>query len=255
MKRIVIKVGTSTLCHKNGSPDLSRMERLCRVMADLKNEGYELVLVTSGAIGVGTSKMRLKHRPKTTSGKQAAAAVGQGELMAIYDRFLGDYGCLCGQILLTKNITEDKDQKRNVTATFRELLKRGIIPIVNENDSVATEEIVYGDNDTLSAVVACLIKADLLIILSDIDGLYDRDPNGDSKAVFIPLVEDIDALDISVNTSHYEHGTGGMITKLHAAAIASRHHINTFLGSGENPDIIYKIVENKAKGTLFIAGE
>ena len=148
---------------------------------------------------------------------------------------------------------ENKTQKDNVTATFKELLKRGVIPIVNENDSIATEEIVYGDNDTLSAVVACFIKADLLVILSDIDGLYDKDPNAEKDAALIPLVEDVDKLDISVDTSHYEHGTGGMVTKLHAARIAAGNHINTFLGSGKNPEIIYSIVENKAKGTLFLA--
>ena len=222
-------------------------------MADLINEDYRIILVTSGAIGVGTHKMRLKHRPGTIEGRQAAAAVGQGELMAIYDRFLADYGCLSGQILLTKDITEDRIQKKNVISTFKELLRRNIIPIVNENDSVATEEIVYGDNDTLSAVVACFIKADLLIILSDIDGLYDRDPASNEGAVLIPLVEDIDKLNVSVDTSHYEHGTGGMVTKLHAAKIAAGHHINTFLGSGKNPEIIYRIVENRAKGTLFLA--
>ena len=254
MKRIVIKVGTSTLCHKNGAPNLQRIDKLCRAIADLKNMRHEIVLVTSGAIGVGTNKMGKKHRPKSISGRQAAAAIGQCELMSIYDRFLDDYGCLSAQILLTKENTEDNKQLKNVTATFAELLKQGVIPIVNENDTVATEEIVYGDNDTLSAIVASFIKADLLIILSDIDGLYDKDPSLENDAKLIPVVDDIETLDISVNGSHSEHGTGGMVTKLHAAKIAGENKIETFLGSGSNPEILYKIINNEAKGTIFIAG-
>ncbi len=254
MERIVIKVGTSTVCHKNGAPDLRRIDALCRVIADLKNENYEIVLVTSGAIGVGTNKMGLRKRPKSMAGRQAAAAIGQCELMSIYDRFLLSYGCLSGQILLTKDITEDAKGRKNVIATFEALLKRHAIPIVNENDSVATEEIVYGDNDTLSAVVACFVKADLLIILSDIDGLYDKDPSADPDAQLIPLVRDISKLNITATESRSEHGTGGMITKLHAAEIAGANGINTFLASGKNPAILYSIMDNSAKGTLFLAG-
>ena len=254
MERIVIKVGTSTVCHKNGAPDLRRIDALCRVIADLKNENYEIVLVTSGAIGVGTNKMGLRKRPKSMAGRQAAAAIGQCELMSIYDRFLLSYGCLSGQILLTKGITEDTKGRKNVIATFEALLKRHAIPIVNENDSVATEEIVYGDNDTLSAVVAGFVKADLLIILSDIDGLYDKDPSVDPDAQLIPLVRDVSKLNITATESRSEHGTGGMITKLHAAEIAGANGINTFLASGKNPAILYSIMENSAKGTLFLAG-
>ncbi|MBO7364976.1 MAG: glutamate 5-kinase [Lachnospiraceae bacterium] len=254
MKRIVVKVGTSTVCHANGAINLKRLDQFCRVIADLKNESYQVAVVTSGAIGVGTNRLGLAHRPKTISYRQAAAAIGQGELMSVYDRFLSDYGCLSAQILLTKNITEDPAGKENVTATFEALFEQQVVPIVNENDSVATEEIVYGDNDTLSAVVASLIRADLLVILSDIDGLYDKDPTRYDSATLIPRVDDIDALDVSAELSHSEYGTGGMITKLHAAKIAVDHGIDTFLCSGRNPAILYDIVENEAKGTRFSSG-
>ena len=166
-KRIVVKVGTSTVCHPNGAPNLKRLDMLCRTISDLKNQGMEIVLVTSGAIGIGVNKMGLQSRPENLADRQAAASIGQCELMRIYDRFFLDYGSLTGQILLTKGITEDKVQKKNVIATFEALLNMHVIPIVNENDSVATEEIVYGDNDTLSAVVAQFTDADILILLTD----------------------------------------------------------------------------------------
>ena len=253
MERIVVKVGTTTVCHDNGAPNLRRIEQLCRVLADLNNEGYEMILVTSGAIGVGCHKMGYQQRPTEMADRQAAAAIGQCELMSIYDRIFMDYGCLSGQILLTKDITDDEVGKKNVIATFESLIQKGAIPIVNENDSVATEEIAYGDNDTLSALVATFVKADLLVLLSDIDGLYDKDPNNDTSATLIPLVEDLQHLQVDASSSHSKHGTGGMITKLHAAQIAGEAGINTFLGSGKNPEILYQIAEHEARGTLFLA--
>lgn len=254
-RRIVVKVGTSTVCHPNGAPNLRRLELLCRTLSDLKNTGHEIILVTSGAIGVGTHKMGLEHRPKSIAGRQAAASVGQCELMSIYDRLFLDYGSLTGQILLTKNITEDKTGKENVIATLHSLLDMKVIPIVNENDSVATEEIVYGDNDTLSAVVAQFADADLLIILSDIEGLFDSDPSVYPDAQLISVVRDYGKAREAASGSHSEHGTGGMVTKIHAASIAREAGIPTVLASGADPHILYDICEGASVGTLFAVGE
>ncbi len=250
-KRIVVKVGTSTVCHNNGAVNLRRIENLCRILTDIKNTQCEIVLVTSGAIGVGTNKMQKKQRPKSISGRQAAAAIGQCELMSIYDKFFLDYGTLCGQILLTKDITENPQGEKNVIATFNALLKMHAIPIVNENDSVATEEIVYGDNDTLSAVVAKYVKADLLILLTDTDGLYDRDPSKDKDAKIIHVVKNIDKVKAFSKDSGSKQGTGGMITKIKAAEIAKENGIPTIIASGKDPHILYDIMERKKVGTLF----
>lgn len=250
-KRIVVKIGTSTVCHKNGAPNLRRIESLCRALADIRNMNIDVVLVTSGAIGVGVNKMQKKERPKSISGRQAAAAIGQCELMSIYDKFFLDYGCLCGQILLTKNITDDIQGKKNVIATFSALLKMHAIPIVNENDSVATEEIVYGDNDTLSAVVAEYVDADLLILLTDTDGLYDSDPTKNPKAKIIRTVKSINKVKSIASESHSNQGTGGMITKIKAAEIAKEAGIPTIIASGKDPQILYDIIEGKKIGTLF----
>ncbi len=254
--RIVVKVGTSTVCHPNGAPNMRRLEKLCRTISDLNNTGHEIILVTSGAIGVGTRKMGLSHRPATISGRQAAASIGQCELMSIYDRLFMDYGSLSGQILLTKDITEDENGKQNVIATLRALLEMKAVPIVNENDSVATEEIVYGDNDTLSAVVAIFAEADVLVILSDIEGLYDSDPASNPDAKLISIVRDYDKAHQAASGSHSEHGTGGMITKIHAASIAREAGIPTVLASGTDPAILYDICDGVPAGTLFtVEGE
>ncbi len=251
-KRIVVKVGTSTVCHKNGAPDLRRLEKLCRTLTDLKNMGMEIILVTSGAIGVGTNKMHLEKKPESMAKRQAAASIGQCELMRIYDRFFMDYGCLSGQILLTKGITEDAKGKQNVIATFGALLEMEAIPIVNENDSVATEEIVYGDNDTLSAVVAQFTKADVLILLSDIDGLYDKDPGIDPSAKLISIVKNTKDVLHMASDSNTTLGTGGMITKIHAAEIAGNSGIPTVLANGKDPSILYDIIlSEEIPGTLF----
>ncbi|MCR4952291.1 MAG: glutamate 5-kinase [Solobacterium sp.] len=254
-KRIVVKVGTSTVCHPNGAPNLRRIEKLCRTLSDLKNTGHEIILVTSGAIGAGTHKMKLESRPKSIAGRQAAAAVGQCELMSIYDRFFLDYGSLTGQILLTKGITENETGRKNVIATLNALLEMQVIPIINENDSVATEEIVYGDNDTLSAVVAAAAKADLLVLLSDIEGLFDTDPTLYPDAQLISIVHDYDKAREAASGSHSEHGTGGMITKIHAATIAREAGIETVLTSGADPNVLYDICEGVSVGTLFTVKE
>ena len=250
-KRIVVKIGTSTVCHENGAPNLRRIEEICRTLTDIKNSGCEIVLVTSGAIGVGTNKMQKKERPKSISGRQAAAAIGQCELMSIYDKYFLDYGTICGQILLTKDITENPQGEKNVISTFKALFKLHAIPIVNENDSVATEEIVYGDNDTLSAVVAKYVEADLLILLTDTEGLYDKDPNKNKNAKIIHVVKDIDKVKTYSNGSNSKHGTGGMVTKISAAEIAKEANIPTIIASGKNPKILYDILENKKVGTFF----
>lgn len=250
-QRVVVKVGTTTVCHPDGAPNLRNLESLCRTLADLSHTGWKPVLVTSGAIGVGTQKLGLKQRPDTVSGRQAAAAIGQCELMSVYDRFFQEYGMKSGQLLLTKNVTEDPSAKANVTATFNELLEMNVVPIVNENDSVATEEIVYGDNDTLSAVVASLVQADLLIILSDIDGLYDRDPRLDPNAKLIPVMTDLEKAGHLAGGAHSLFGTGGMATKVHAARIARQAGIPTIVASGARMQILYDIADGKSVGTLF----
>lgn len=254
-KRIVVKVGTSTVCHPNGAPNLKRLDMLCRTLSDLKNQGMEIVLVTSGAIGIGTNKMGLKQRPEKLADRQAAASIGQCELMRIYDRFFMDYGSLTGQILLTKGITEDSVQKENVISTFRALLAMQAIPIVNENDSVATEEIVYGDNDTLSAVVAQFTEADILILLTDTEGLYDSDPALNPDATLIRTVDDPKDVEGIAGGVRSSQGTGGMITKVNAASIAREAGIPTIVAAGKNPAVLYEITEGIPHGTYFRAGK
>jgi len=252
-KRIVIKVGTSTVCHPNGAPNLRRIDKLCRVISDLENEGHEIILVTSGAIGTGLNKMGIPKRPKDLGLLQAAAAIGQCELMSIYDRFLRDYGSMTGQILLTKVITEDENGINNVITTLDSLMSLGAIPVINENDSIATEEIVYGDNDTLSAVVAGIIKADLLIMLTDTDGLYDKDPTSCDDATLIKEIHDLDlAASYAESHSHSGQGRGGMVTKIHAARIAREHNVPSIITSGSRPDILFDLIENNTyTGTYF----
>lgn len=253
MKRIVIKIGTSTLTHETGKLNLKLIERYSRVMADLHNSGYEVVFVTSGAIAVGVSKLRIE-RPTDTAGKQAVAAVGQSELMSIYDSFFNDYGCQIGQILLTKDVMTNSDRRQNVTNAFNSLLGLGCIPVVNENDSVEVEEIKFGDNDTLSAIVADCIGADMLILLTDIDALYDGDPRKSANAKRIPVVEKItEEIESLAGSAGSVRGTGGMATKVAAAKIATEKGITVAIGSGKNPDIIYDFIEGKNPGTIFKA--
>lgn len=256
-KRIVVKVGTSTLTYSNGKLNIHRLECLSRVLADFKNQDKEVVLVTSGAIGVGASKLGLSKKPDTIPGKQAAAAIGQCHLMHLYDKSFAEYGYIVAQILLTKDVIDNEHKKENTINTFNTLLELGVVPIVNENDTVAIEEIQYadnfGDNDTLSAIVAGLIKADLLIILSDIDGLYDADPRKFPDAKIIQLVTEInDDIKKLAGGPGSNLGTGGMVTKISAAEIASSSGVNMMIVNGQDPTIMYKIFEGEQVGTLFL---
>lgn len=254
IKRMVVKVGTSTLTYDTGKINLRRMSMLARVLSDLKNAGMEIVLVTSGAIGVGVGKLGLKERPKDTPGRQAAATVGQCELMFLYDKFFGEYGNITGQLLVTKDDFDNEERHRNLHNSFMKLFEYGAIPVVNENDSVAVEEIVYGDNDSLSAHVAEIVDADALIILTDIDGLFSANPREDENAVLIHIVDEIndDVLALA-GGSGTNRGTGGMITKLHAAQIATAAGIDTVVMNGSDPEDIYKLIDGRQIGTLFRA--
>lgn len=255
--RVVLKVGTSTLTHESGLVNIRRMESLVKVIADLKNAGKQIVLVSSGAIGVGVGKLGLDGRPSDIPSKQAAAAVGQCELMYIYDKLFGEYNHNVAQVLLTRDVVEEPQRKQNVVNTFSRLLDWGVIPVVNENDTVATEEIEYGgnfgDNDTLSAIVAELVGADTLVLLSDIDGLYTRDPREDPSARLIARVDRVDdtLLALAGGTGS-SRGTGGMTTKLHAARIACGAGIDMYIVNGNRPEILYDLFDGKEIGTQFV---
>lgn len=254
--RIVVKVGTSTLAYGNGRLNLRRIAGLARVLSDLKNAGKEILLVTSAAIGVGTGQLGLRERPRDIGGKQAAAAVGQCELMYTYDKQFSEYGHITAQVLLTRDVVEDERRKQNVVNTLSRLLEFGVLPIVNENDTVATEEVEFGDNDTLSAIVATLVDADVLIMLTDIDGLYDANPRQHPEARRIPVVEAIDDSLLSLaEGAGSSFGTGGMITKLHAAEIATAAGIPTVIISGERPENLYDVLEGQPVGTIFTVKE
>ena len=252
--RIVIKIGTSTLTHKNGCVNIRRIETLCKVISDMKNAGNDVVMVSSGAIGMGVGKLHLKSRPSDIAGKQAAAAVGQCELMYIYDKEFRNHNHTVAQILLTAPDLKTEDRNEKFKNTMDKLLEFGVIPIINENDTVATDEIVFGDNDTLSAMVAVSIKADLLVLMSDIDGLYTADPHKDPDAKLIKevreLSNDIMALGGGAGS---ELGTGGMVTKLRAAKIAAEDGCDMIIMNGSFPELLYNIVDNEPVGTRFYA--
>ena len=255
--RIVVKVGTSTLTYANGQINLGRIEKLTRVLADIVNSGKEVTLVSSGAVGVGIGKLKLKEKPTNIREKQALAAIGQCELMHIYSKFFGEYSHTVGQVLLTRDVIEDEHIKQNVCSTFELLLQKGIIPIVNENDTVSIDELEniakFGDNDNLSAIVSVLIDADLLIILSDIDGFYDSDPRKNPNSKLIKTVEEITPeLEACAGGAGSNLGTGGMATKLTAAKRAISANCNMILANGENPSLLIDIVEGKEVGTLFM---
>ncbi|NJD03342.1 MAG: glutamate 5-kinase [Ruminiclostridium sp.] len=259
-KRIVVKVGTSTLTYDTGKLNFSRIDKLARALSDLVSQGREVILVTSGAIGVGADKLKLKERPKTVRGKQAAAAVGQCELMHVYSKSFSEYGYIVGQILLTRDVVEDHHTRQNVINTFETLLEKGVVPIVNENDSVSIDEIeygekrVFGDNDTLSAIVAELLKADLLIILSDIDGFYDCDPRKNKSAKILATISEITPeIEKCAGGVGSIKGTGGMVTKLSAARMAMAGRTDMVLASGSDPDILLDIINGREVGTLFVA--
>lgn len=256
IKRITVKVGSSTLTHSSGKLNLKRLESLARVLSDVQNKGIQVVLVTSGAISLGVNRLGLKKKPADMPEKQAAAAIGQSELMCVYDKLFSEYGYVVGQVLLTRDVVENENRKNNVINTFNTLLKYNTIPIVNENDTVSVEEIVFGDNDTLSAVVADLTSSDLLIILTDTDGLYDKNPREFSDAKLIPVVREIDDnMRKNAGGAGTENGTGGMAAKLIAAELATSNKINMVIVNGKNPEIIYDILEGKQAGTVFLAKE
>ncbi len=253
-KRIVIKVGTSTLTYDTGLINLRRVEKLARTLSDLRHSGKEVILVSSGAVGVGMGKLGIKERPTCIKERQAMSAVGQGELMGIYSKFFSEYGCDAAQVLLTRDIVEIAERRKNAVNTMEMLLKWGVVPIVNENDTVSSDEIEFGDNDTLSAFVAELVCADLLILLSDIDGLYDKDPHKNNDARLIEEIDEItDELISSAGGSGTSRGTGGMMTKVTAAKIAMSAGIDMVIASGEKPEIVYDILDGKRVGTVFKA--
>ena len=249
-KRIVVKVGTSTLAHKTGLMNIQRVERLVKVLADLKNSGREIILVSSGAIGVGAGKMALSARPADTPSKQACAAIGQCELMYCYDKYFSEYNHAVAQVLLTRDIIDSPERKENVVNTFCKLLHFGVIPVVNENDTVAVEEIEFGDNDTLSAIVGTLADADLLIILSDIDGVFDGDPRVNPQAKLIHRIPAItDEVRALAGDRGSTLGTGGMITKLAAAQIGLNAGFPTVIMNGSAPERLYDLFDGQAIGT------
>ena len=257
-KRVVIKIGSSSLTHKEtGRLDLIKMEILVRELADLHNQGKDVIVVSSGAIAVGRAVLGIHERPSALAQKQACAAIGQAKLMMIYQKLFAEYNQVASQVLMTKNTMVDNLNRRNAQNTFEELLKLGSIPIVNENDTIATYEIEFGDNDTLSAVVAALIGADLLILLSDIDGLFTDDPHLNKKARFIDVVESIDAhlIEMGKGTTGSSVGTGGMATKLKAAKLATGAGADMIIANGEDFHIIHRIINGECCGTLFRANQ
>ncbi|MGN1142614.1 MAG: glutamate 5-kinase [Oliverpabstia sp.] len=255
-KRIVIKIGSSSLTHPDtGYLDLIKLEILVREISDLRNQGKDIILVSSGAIMVGSKTMGYKKKPEKLSEKQACAAIGQAKLMMIYQKLFAEYNQVASQILMTKNTMLDNLNRMNAKNTFNELLRMGAIPIVNENDTIATYEIEFGDNDTLSAVVAALVKADLLILLSDIDGLFTDDPHQNPDAQFIHVVDSLDdsLMAMGKGSTGSNVGTGGMATKLAAAEIASASGTDMIIANGKDFHIIHKIIQGKEYGTLFLS--
>ena len=252
--KIVIKIGTSTLCYTGGRLNIRRTEELCKIISDLKNSGNEIIIVSSGAIAMGTGKLSLEKRPSDMATKQAAAAVGQCELMYVYDRMFSEYHHNVAQILITASDVENEERHNNFSTTLNRLLKLGVIPVINENDSIATEEIGIGDNDTLAAIVATSAKADLLILLSDIDGLYTADPHKDKSAKLISEVRNIDEhIRALGGGSASTLGTGGMKTKLSAAEICVKAGCDMIIANGADPAVLYDISDGKAVGTRFYA--
>ena len=257
-KRIVIKIGSSSLTHpETGSVNFLKMEKLVRAICDLRNQGKDVCLVSSGAIAVGRDAIGLKERPKDISTKQACAAVGQGRLMMTYQKLFGEYNQTSGQVLMTKNTMINPVSRSNAMNTFEELFKLGVVPIVNENDTVATYEIEFGDNDSLSAIVAALVDADLLILLSDIDGLFTDDPRTNPDAEFIEEVDELNEefMSMGKGTTGSNVGTGGMATKMMAAKIATSAGADMVIANGNDFHNIHKIIEGKNVGTIFKANK
>ena len=252
--KVVVKVGTSTLAHATGRLNIRHVEELCKVLSDLKNAGHQIVLVSSGAIGMGVGKLMLPGRPEDMPTKQAAASVGQCELMYTYDRLFTQYNHTVGQMLITGEDVEHPERSTNLKNTLGRLLELGALPIVNENDTVSTTEISLGDNDTLAAILARSVDADLLVLLSDIEGLYTQDPRKNPQAKLLEVVEEItpeiEALGGGKGSSL---GTGGMATKLRAARIATQAGMDMVIANGAHPERLYDIVEGRSAGTRFLA--
>lgn len=253
-KKIVIKVGTSLLAYDNGNINLQRMEKLVRVLADLHNSGKKVILVSSGAVGVGVGMIGLKKKPDNLVHKQALAAIGQAGLMRLYQKFFDEYSKTVAQVLLTRDGIENDLRRRNARNTLHELIKMGIIPVVNENDTVITDEIEFGDNDTLSAAVATLVNADLLLILTDTDGVFTADPHQDSSARKVPKVlkasDDLKHVDLN-GTS--KMGSGGMVSKIAAAELCRKHNVDVVIADGTDPSNILDVLEGKDLGTFFVS--
>ena len=250
--RVVIKIGTSTLTHATGNLNIRRMEELCKVMSDIKNAGNEVILVSSGAIGMGVGKLGLLERPKDVPTKQAAAAVGQCELMYFYDKIFGEYHHIVAQLLITGEDILSQERHQNFSNTLNRLLELGALPIINENDTVGTKEIVIGDNDTLAAIVAESVKADLLVLLTDIDGLYTADPRNNPDATLIHQITKLDdAVMALAGGTGTNRGTGGMVTKLQAAKICMDCGCAMVIANGNNATNLYDILDGKDVGTKF----
>lgn len=257
-RRIVIKVGSSTLTHKEtGNLNYLKLEKLVRMISDLKNKGKEVILVSSGAVALGREALKIGTKPKTMAEKQACAAIGQSKLMMNYNKLFAEYGLIASQVLMTKYSLGRESAYTNLKNTFKELLKYGAIPIVNENDTVATDEIEFGDNDTLSAIVASIVEADLLILLTDADGLYTDDPFKNKDAKFIETVTNNreSLYKMAKKTSDSDVGTGGMYTKVSAANIINNLGIDMIIGNGKNPNIVNKIMNGEKNGTLFVSNQ
>ena len=253
--RIVVKIGTSTLAHPTGHLNIRRVEHLCKVLSDIKNSGHQLIIVSSGAIGMGVGKMGLRQRPTDIPTKQAAAAVGQCELMYTYDKLFSEYHHIVAQLLITGDDVGCEKRHANFSNTLNRLLELGALPIINENDTIATDEIVIGDNDTLAAIVAKSVQANKLILLSDIDGLYTADPHTNPDATLIHHVAKVDADIMALaGVSSTTLGTGGMVTKLRAAEICLGCGCDMVIANGNNPDLLYDILDGKQVGTTFSEG-
>ncbi|MEE1003335.1 MAG: glutamate 5-kinase [Acutalibacteraceae bacterium] len=255
-KRIIIKLGTSTLAHSTGLLNIRNIREICRILCDLKNAGNEIILVSSGAIGMGVGKLGLHNKPTDIPTKQAAAAIGQCELMYTYDKLFSEYSHTVAQILLTGSDVNNEERFTNFKNTINRLLELGVIPIINENDTIATEEIVIGDNDTLAAIVAESINADLLVLLSDIEGLYTADPHKDPNGKLIEVIEEITPDIIALGGGKGSSlGTGGMSTKLKAAQIATEAGCDMIIANGQHPELLYDLADGKPIGSLFKAKE
>ncbi len=250
-KRIVVKVGTSTLTHKTGKTNIARIAKLVSVLSDLKNAGYEIILVSSGAIAIGTSRLRLSEKPKEVKGLQAAAAVGQSELMFLYDKLFSEYDVVVSQLLFTADALDNQNSKKHIIDTFNQLLEYDCVPIVNENDSVSIEELLNGDNDCLSATVATLTNADLLVLLTDTDGMYDGNPAENPDAKLISRVEEINDEIKNLAGGAGAKGTGGFVTKVKAAEIATGAGIPVVIMNGSRPTDIYHVLNGESVGTYF----